>query len=68
MEKLEPSGTIGGYKYYTLNDLQAMYHHAKSMRDSVYEMKMSMLDIAELTQRYAAILADYESRCIDDCR
>ena len=64
----KPSGHIGSYKYFTIEDLQAMYYDSEDMEDPAYHMKMAMLDIASLTQRYAVILHDYESRYIDDGR
>lgn len=66
----QPSGQIGSFKYYTLEDLQIMYYNVpKDNEDPANYLKIhGMLDIAILLKEYAIKLADYESRYIDDGR
>jgi len=66
-----PSGQIGKYKYYTLDDIQSMIYSAQD--DNTEEkawcaIKMNILDIAALVKQYADILNDYEFRYEDDGR
>ncbi len=64
-----PSGQIGRYKYYTVEDLQnIMDSYKENYEEPWYQVKMTMLDMASLIQRYAMILHDYECRYIDDGR
>lgn len=64
----QPSGQIGSFKYYTLKDLQTMYnsipHNTKN--PALYLNTHGMFDMAMLLKKYATILANYESRYIDD--
>lgn len=62
----KPTGHIYGYKYYTLDDLKNIYLDAREMEDPYFHLRMAMLDIASLTQKYAMILADNELRYEDD--
>lgn len=68
----QPSGRIGSFKYYTLEDLQIMYYNVpEDNEDSANYLKThGMLDIAALLKEYAVKLAeaDYESRYLDNGR
>ena len=63
-----PSGQIKGFEYYTLEDIQDIIDNANDMEDPKWHIKMGMVDIASLLQKYAMMLADYECRYIDDGR
>lgn len=64
-----PSGCIGSYEYYTLEDLQNIINSCREdYEEPWYQVKMRMLDMASLIQKYAMILHDYEYRYIDDGR
>ena len=66
-----PSGQIGNYKYYTLDDIQYMIYNAQD--DNTEEeawciIKKNILDIATLVKQYADMLNNYEFRYEDDGR
>ena len=63
-----PSGQIKGFEYYTLEDIQDIIDNANNMEDPNWHIKMGMVDIASLLQKYAMMLADYHWRYIDDGR
>lgn len=66
-----PSGQIGNYKYYTLDDIQYMIYSAQDCdieEEAWYAIKMNILDIAILVKQYADMLNDYDFRYEDDGR
>ena len=63
-----PSGQIKGFEYYTLEDIQSIIDNANNMEDPEWHVKISMVDIANLLQKYAMMLADYYWRYEDDGR
>ena len=66
-----PSGQIGNYKYYTLDDIQSMIYSAQDCdteEKAWYAIKMNILEIAVLVKQYADILNDYDFRYEDDGR
>ncbi len=66
-----PSGYIGNYKYYTLEDIKNMINKTKSF-DFEHEQWLNiqdyLFDMADLIKEYAIKLHDYEHRYIDDGR
>lgn len=66
-----PSGQIGSYKYYTLDDIQYMIYNAQDgniEEEAWCIIKKNMLEMAVLIKQYADILNDYEFRYEDDGR
>jgi len=63
-----PSGQIKGFEYYTLEDIQNIINNANDMEDPEWHIKMDMVDMANLLQKYAIMLADYCWRYEDDGR
>ena len=66
-----PSGYIGHYKYYTLDDLENMFYNARNCdtdEEGWYYIKEHMLDMANLIKEYAIKLEDNYWRYEDDGR
>lgn len=66
-----PSGQIGNYKYYTLNDIQSMIYNAQDgniEEEAWCVIRKNILDIAALIKQYAYMLNDYDFRYEDDGR
>ena len=66
-----PSGQIGKYKYYTLDDIQSIIYNAQddnTEEEAWCAIKKNILDIAVLVKQYADMLNDYEYYYIDDGR
>ena len=66
-----PSGQIGNYKYYTLDDIQYMIYNAQdhdTEEEAWYAIKMNILDMVGLIQQYASALNDYNFKYEDDGR
>ena len=66
-----PSGQIGNYKYYTLDDIQSMIYSAQddnTEEEAWCAIKTNILDMAVLIKQYADILNNYEFRYEDDGR
>ena len=60
------SGRAGEYEYCTTEDLLEIINDAQELKDPWFHLKIKLLDVASLTQRYASILNNYERRFVDD--
>ena len=66
-----PSGYIGHYKYYTLDDLENIFYSARNCdtdEEGWYYIKKHMIDMVNLIEEYVIKLKDNYWRYEDDGR